>query len=116
MTATAAAKTAHQSIDIRITPSIYLHSPVFDGYSAPYPPGTGWRARANGTIAGTVKDASGARLPGVTVEVASAALIEKTRSATTDGAGHYKVIQLPPGTYTVTFTLAGFSTSEREAQ
>jgi len=66
------------------------------------------------TIAGTVKDASGAVLPGVTVEVASPALIEKVRSATTDGSGQYQVIQLRPGTYTVTFTLTGFTTVRRE--
>src|SRR5204863_8925608 len=60
------------------------------------------------TIAGTVRDTSGAVLPGVTVEAGSPALIEKVRSATTDGAGQYKIIQLRPGTYTVTFTLPGF--------
>jgi hypothetical protein len=72
-------------------------------------------ARAQGaSIAGVVKDASGGVLPGVTVEVASPVLIEKTRSAVTDGAGQYKVIQLLPGTYTVTFTLQGFSTFKRD--
>ena len=53
------------------------------------------------TIAGTVKDTSGAVLPGVTVEVASPALIEKVRSATTDGAGQYQITQLRPGTFTL---------------
>ena len=62
-----------------------------------------------GAIAGVAKDESGAVLPGVTVEAASPALIEKTRSAVTDGAGQYKVEQLRPGVYTVTFTLTGFS-------
>ncbi len=72
-------------------------------------------ARAqNASIAGVVKDTSGAVLPGVTVEVASPVLIEKTRAAVTDGSGQYKVIQLLPGTYTVTFTLQGFSTYKRE--
>src|SRR6267142_3865476 len=66
------------------------------------------------TIAGTVKDTSGAVLPGVTVEAASPALIEKVRSATTDGAGQYKIIQLRPGTYSVTFTLPGFQVVKRE--
>jgi hypothetical protein len=66
------------------------------------------------TIAGTVKDSSGAVLPGVTVEAASPALIEKVRSATTDGAGQYKIIQLRPGTYSVTFTLPGFQVVKRE--
>ena len=61
-------------------------------------------ARAQATIAGAVKDASGAVLPGVTVEAASPVLIEKTRSAVTDGTGQYRIINLLPGTYTVTFT------------
>ena len=64
-------------------------------------------------IAGTVKDSSGAVLPGVTVEVSSPALIEKTRTATTDGVGQYKVTQLPPGTYSIAFTLSGFKTFTR---
>ena len=67
-----------------------------------------------GTIAGTVKDASGAVLTSVTVEVASPALIEKTRSATTDGAGQYKIIQLRPGIYSVSFTAPGFSSVKRD--
>src|SRR5256885_8891052 len=67
-----------------------------------------------GTIAGVVKDTSGAVLPGVTVEVASPALIEKVRTAVTDGEGAYKIINLRPGTYSVTFTLTGFSTVKRE--
>src|SRR5919108_24162 len=66
------------------------------------------------TIAGTVRDTSGAVLPGVTVEVASPALIERVRSATTDGAGQYQITQLRPGTYTVTFTLPGFTVVKRE--
>src|SRR5215470_11718483 len=65
-------------------------------------------------LSGTVKDASGAILPGVTVEAASPALIEKTRSAVTDGAGQYRIESLQPGTYTVTFTLSGFSTVKRD--
>src|SRR5689334_16772755 len=71
-------------------------------------------ARAQSAIAGVVKDTSGAVLPGVTVEVASDALIEKTRSATTDGQGQYKIIDLRPGIYIVTFTLPGFSSVKRE--
>src|SRR5262245_37537419 len=69
---------------------------------------------AQGSIAGIVKDTSGAVLPGVTVEAASPALIEKVRSVSTDGAGQYTIVDLRPGTYTVTFTLAGFSTVRRE--
>jgi hypothetical protein len=65
-------------------------------------------------IAGTVKDTSGAVLPGVTVEASSPALIEKVRSAVTDGSGQYKITTLRPGTYTVTFTLPGFSVVKRE--
>ena len=68
----------------------------------------------SGSIAGVVKDATGAVLPGVTVEAASPALIEKTRSVVTDGQGEYKIVDLRPGTYAVTFTLGGFSTVKRE--
>jgi hypothetical protein len=65
-------------------------------------------------IAGTVKDASGAVLPGVTVEASSPALIEKARTVVTDEEGQYRIVDLRPGTYTVTFTLTGFSTVKRE--
>src|SRR5690349_24189704 len=65
-------------------------------------------------IAGTVKDTSGAVLPGVTVEASSPALIEKVRSAVTDSNGQFKIEALRPGTYTVTFTLPGFSVVKRE--
>lgn len=71
-------------------------------------------AQASGTIAGVVRDASSAVLPGVTVEVASPALIEKVRSVVSDGEGQYKVVDLRPGVYTVTFSLSGFSTFKRE--
>jgi len=71
-------------------------------------------AQTLGTIAGSAKDATGAVLPGVSVEVASPALIEKTRTAVTDGAGQYAIISLPVGTYTVTFSLQGFGTVKRE--
>src|SRR6187402_146479 len=73
-----------------------------------------WAQGQTGTISGVVRDASGAVLPGVTVEASSPALIEKTRSAVTDGQGAYSIIDLRPGPYTVTFTLAGFSTVRRE--
>jgi hypothetical protein len=65
--------------------------------------------RAQAAIAGQVKDASGAVLPGVTVEAASPVLIEKTRAVVSDGSGNYRIENLRPGTYTVTFTLTGFS-------
>src|SRR6188472_105819 len=69
---------------------------------------------AQASITGVVRDPSGAVLPGVTVEAASPALIEKVRSVTTDGSGQYRVVDLRPGTYAVTFTLTGFSTVKRE--
>jgi len=71
-------------------------------------------ASAQATIAGTVRDTSGAVLPGVTVEAASPALIEKVRSVTTDGSGQFQIIDLRPGAYSVTFTLPGFNTVKRE--
>src|SRR5262245_33772757 len=71
-------------------------------------------AYAQASIAGVVRDSSGAVLPGVTVEAASPALIEKVRTVVSDGAGQYRIIELRPGTYTVTFTLPGFNTVKRE--
>src|SRR5216110_407463 len=69
---------------------------------------------AQAAITGVVKDASGAILPGVTVEAASPVLIEKVRSVVTDGTGQYRIVDLRPGTYSVTFSLPGFSTVKRE--
>ena len=69
---------------------------------------------AQASLAGVVKDTSGAVLPGVTVEAASPALIEKIRAAVTDNTGQYRIENLRPGTYSVTFTLSGFSTAKRE--
>jgi hypothetical protein len=66
------------------------------------------------SITGVVRDTSGAVLPGVTVEAASPELIEKVRSAVTDGTGQYRILDLRPGTYTVTFSLTGFATVKRE--
>jgi hypothetical protein len=71
-------------------------------------------ASAQSSIAGVVRDTTGALLPGVDVEASSPALIEKTRSAVTDGQGRYSLTELRPGIYTVTFTLSGFSTVRRE--
>src|SRR5215471_7341616 len=71
-------------------------------------------AQVQATLTGSVKDTSGAVLPGVTVEASSPVLIEKTRSAVTDGTGQYRIVDLRPGTYTVTFTLTGFSSVKRE--
>ena len=67
-----------------------------------------------GSIAGVARDASGGVLPGVTVEAASPALIEKSRTVLTDGAGQYRITDLRPGTYSVTFSLEGFNTEKRE--
>jgi hypothetical protein len=71
-------------------------------------------AYGQGSISGIVRDTSGAILPGVTVEAASPALIEKVRVATTDASGRYQVVSLTPGTYSVTFSLPGFNTVRRE--
>ncbi len=71
-------------------------------------------AHAQSAIAGVVKDSSGAVLPGVTVEAASDVLIEKTRSVISDSQGAYQIVDLRPGTYTITFTLPGFQTFKRD--
>src|SRR5713101_552751 len=71
-------------------------------------------AEAQSAIAGAAKDTSGAVLPGVTVEASSPVLIEKSRTVVTDAQGQYKIVDLRPGTYVVTFTLPGFATVKRE--
>src|SRR5947208_7192653 len=71
-------------------------------------------ALAQSAIAGVVKDATGAVLPGVTVEVSSPALIEKTKATVTNEAGQYRVVDLRPGTYAMSFTLTGFATVRRD--
>src|SRR4026208_1781287 len=71
-------------------------------------------AYAQASITGVVKDSSGAVLPRVTVEASSDVLIEKVRTAVTDGRGQYRIVDLRSGTYTVTFSLTGFSTVKRE--
>src|SRR5712691_5787844 len=73
-----------------------------------------WAQAETGNIAGVVRDTSGAVMPGVTVEAASPALIERVRSVTTDNQGLYRIVDLRPGSYTVTFTLPGFSTFRRD--
>src|SRR6476660_2715287 len=69
---------------------------------------------AQGAITGVVRDASGAVLPGATVEAASPVLIEKVRSVLSDSTGQYRIVDLRPGSYTVTFTLPGFTTVKRD--
>src|SRR5678815_106659 len=71
-------------------------------------------ADAQSAITGVVRDTSGAVLPGVTVEAASDALIERGRSVVSDGQGVYRIVDLRPGVYSVTFTLTGFNTFKRE--
>jgi hypothetical protein len=71
-------------------------------------------ALAQASISGVVRDTSGAVLPGVTVETASPALIEKVRAVVTDSTGQYQIVDLRPGTYSVTFTLSSFATVRRE--
>ncbi len=71
-------------------------------------------ALAQAAVTGVVKDSSGGVLPGVTVEVASPVLIEKVRSVSTDATGQYRVVDLRPGSYSVTFTLPGFKTVKRD--
>ena len=70
---------------------------------------------AQSAFSGSVTDSSGAVLPGVTVEASSSALIEGSRGAVTDGQGRYTIVQLRPGTYTLTFSLPGFTTVARES-
>jgi hypothetical protein len=71
-------------------------------------------AFGQGIIAGVVKDATGSVLPGVTIDASSPVQIERLRTAITDGSGRYRLVSLQPGTYTVTFSLAGFTTVRRE--
>src|SRR5688572_25555921 len=69
---------------------------------------------AQSTIAGVIRDPSAAVLPGVTVEASSPALIEKSRTVVSDGTGQYRITDLPPGSYVLTFSLPGFTTVKRE--
>src|SRR5829696_8693915 len=71
-------------------------------------------AAAQATLAGEVKDTTGALLPGVTVEAASPALAEKVRTAVTNASGRYRIESLPPGSYSVTFSLGGFAPMRRD--
>jgi len=72
-------------------------------------------ASAQSSITGLVKDASGAVLPGVTVEASSPALIEKVRTVVSDAQGRYAIVDLRPGVYKIVFTLPGFTTFVQDA-
>src|SRR3970040_1395882 len=71
-------------------------------------------APSQSSTTGTLRDASGGVLPGVTVEAASPVLIEKVRTTVSDGTGQYRLTELAPGTYSLTFTLPGFNTVKRD--
>ena len=73
-------------------------------------------AAAQSTISGQVKDASGAAMSGVSVEAASEALIERSRTVTTNSEGRYTIVDVRPGTYTITFTLMGFNTVKQQVE
>jgi hypothetical protein len=73
-------------------------------------------ASAQSTLSGQVKDSSGAVMAGVTVEAASEALIERSRTVTTNGEGRYAIVDVRPGSYTMTFTMAGFSTVKQQVE
>jgi hypothetical protein len=90
---------------LRVPPFIVLVCLLF-------PPGAD--AQQAGAIAGTVRDTTGAVLPGATVEAASPALIERVRTVTTDETGQYRIIDLRPGVYSLSISLPGFATVRRE--
>src|ERR1700675_3275753 len=71
-------------------------------------------AHAQAAITGVIRDASGGVLPGVTVEAASPVLIERIRSVVSNDGGQYRIVDLRPGIYSLTFSLPGFSTNLRE--
>src|SRR5262249_46203396 len=72
-------------------------------------------AQAAATLTGVVTDSTGAVLPGVSVEAKSPVLIEQVRTAVTDETGRYRIVDLRPGTYTVTFALPGFASVVRDS-
>src|SRR4051812_11937595 len=98
---------------VRRSPSVIATCLIL-AFLAAVPRAHGQGTTGAATIAGVVRDTSGAVMPGVTIEAASPALIERARSATTDAQGQYKIVQLPPNTYSVTFSLTGFETLRHE--
>jgi hypothetical protein len=97
-----------------MNPQILARLVVVVVFCVSFLPTFAWAQAETGNIAGVVRDTSGAVLPGVTVEAASPALIEKVRVVVSDGQGLYRIVDLRPGVYTVTFTLPGFRTFRRE--
>jgi hypothetical protein len=94
--------------------SDWFHRLIFSGALLLLPATVLAQSASTGSITGVVRDSSGAVLPGVTVEAASPVLIEKVRSAVSDSSGVYRITDLRPGPYSVTFTLAGFNSLRRE--
>jgi hypothetical protein len=89
------------SLAVGLTGLVFVSTSAYSQVAAP-------------SLAGVVKDPSGAVLPGVTVEASSDVLIEKTRTAVTNGSGQYRIENLLPGVYTMTFALSGFASVKRE--
>jgi hypothetical protein len=106
--------TASVSLNEERTMVKFLGGVIFALLSILLLPLSAWAQGETGTIAGVVRDSTGGVLPGVTVEASSPALIEKVRTVVTDAEGLYRIINLRPGTYRVTFTLTGFNTFVRE--
>jgi outer membrane receptor protein involved in Fe transport len=69
--------------------------------------------RTTGTISGTVKDATDAAIPGATVAVSGPNVVG-AQTTTTNGQGFYRILNLPPGTYQVSFSMSGFKTVTRK--
>src|SRR5437899_298744 len=105
----------HCTPDLKTMLSVFRGRAIFTAFwiTASLAPVT-WAQQAASGIAGVVRDPSGAVLPGVTVEATSPVLIEKVRTVVTDGEGRYSIVDLRPGTYSVTFSLTGFATFKRD--
>jgi len=77
--------------------------------------GPGFAQRTTGMVVGTVTDNSGGVLPGVTVTLKGEGVVG-TQTDTSNEKGFYRFALLPPGTYTVTFSLTGFATVKRDVR